>query len=290
MRQQRITIIGLGLIGGSLGLALKAAFKDEILITGFDKEETSMRQAVACGAIDKFSLDLAQVVSTAEVVYLCTPVLQIEPMVKQILPFLKQGTIITDVGSTKRYIGEMLEKLLPEGITYIGGHPMTGREQSGILAADKALFRNKWYIVILNKKVSEQAIDEVCRLAKATGAMVTVMDAVIHDRCAAVISHVPHVTAAAMVNLLELYPEKEESLKLAAGGFRDTTRIASSNADMWADICMTNPEAIADSLRNLQGLLSEMIEAMEHGDRQFIHDFFAAAKNKRDRLLPAVTN
>ena len=290
MKTQHITIIGLGLIGGSLGLALKAAYGEKIHITGIDKEEASMHQALACGAIDKFSSSLPEGVNGADIVFLCTPVLQIVHMVQEILPFLKQGAIITDVGSTKKYIGEALEKILPEGITYIGGHPMTGREQSGILAADKNLFRNKWYIVILNKTTQQDAVDEVCRLAEATGATVTVMDATIHDRCAAVISHVPHVTAAAMVNLLDLYPEKEESLKLAAGGFRDTTRIASSNADMWADICMTNPAAITGSLRNLQGLLGEMIEAMENGDRQFIHDFFAAAKNKRDKLLPAVTN
>jgi prephenate dehydrogenase len=290
MRQQQITIIGLGLIGGSLGMALKAAYGDEVCITGIDKDEASMRQAVLCGAVDKIASDLAVGVCNAEVVFLCTPVLQIISMVKQILPFLRPGTIITDVGSTKRYIGEVLEELLPDEIAYIGGHPMTGREKSGITAADKDLFRNKWYIVILNNSASKQAADKVCQLAEATGAMVTVMDAVVHDRCAAVISHVPHVTAAAMVNLLDLYPEKDESLKLAAGGFRDTTRIASSNADMWADICMTNPKAISESLRNLQGLLDEMIAAMENGDREFVHDFFAAAKHKRDKLLPAVTN
>jgi prephenate dehydrogenase len=290
MRQQRITIIGLGLIGGSLGLALKAAYGNEIIITGVDKKETSMQQAAARGAIDNFATDLSEGVCEAEIVFLCTPVLQIITMVKQILPFLKRDTIITDVGSTKKYIGDALEKLLPPEITYIGGHPMTGREQSGILAADKDLFRNKWYIIIPGKTASKRAADEVCRFAEATGAMVTVMDAVIHDRCAAVISHVPHVTAAAMVNLLDLYPDKEESLKLAAGGFRDTTRIASSDADMWADICLTNQAAISDSLRNLQGLLGEVIEAMETGDRQFVHDFFSAAKYKRDKLLPSVTN
>lgn len=288
--RKHITIIGLGLIGGSLGLALKDAYGDEIVITGIDKDTNTMSEAALSGAVDKIAGSLAEGVSRAEIIYLCTPVLQIVSIVKQILPFLKPGTIITDVGSTKKYIWEALKELIPKEITYIGGHPMTGREKSGFAAADKDLFRNKWYIVILNKTVSEKEIHEVCMLAEATGAMVTVMDAEIHDRCAAVISHVPHVTAAAMVNLLDLYPEKDESLKLAAGGFRDTTRIASSNADMWADICITNPKAIAESLRNLQGLLGEIIEAIESSDREFIHDFFAAAKHKRDKLLPAVTN
>jgi prephenate dehydrogenase len=290
MRQTQITIIGLGLIGGSLGMALKTAFTGNIFITGIDKEEDSMRRAVECGAIDKFTLNLSEGVCEADVVFLCTPVLQIVPMVKKILPFLKQGVVITDVGSTKKYVGEVLSELLPKDITYVGGHPMTGRERSGILAADKDLFRGKWYILIPTTAAPAQAVDVVCQLVEATGALVTVMDAVTHDRCAAVISHVPHVAAAAMVNLLDLYPEKGESLKLAAGGFRDTTRIASSNADMWADICMTNPHAIIESLSNLQGILGGVIEAIERGDRQFVHDFFVTAKNKRDKLLPAVTN
>lgn len=284
----KITIIGMGLIGGSIGLALKAASKYKYRITGIDNGGNTLRQSVLCGAADCVTTDLAKGVSEADVVFICTPVLQIVPVVKKILPFLKPGAILTDVGSTKGYVGERITAILPAHIYYVAGHPMAGREQSGITAADKDLFRDKWYIVIpAEASSSPYAVETVCQLIKDIGARITTMDTVSHDRCAAIISHVPHIAAAALVNLLDVYPNPEDSLKLAGGGFRDTTRIASSNADMWSDICLTNADSITDGLENLQAILGKIVNDIRQGDRQNLYDFFRAAKTRRDALITA---
>ncbi|CUH96879.1 hypothetical protein P22_2991 [Propionispora sp. 2/2-37] len=285
MSKIHICIIGMGLIGGSLGLALKEASYDQFNITAVDNNPQSLKIAVERGAADQICTEPSQGVRKADIVFICTPVLQIVPIVEQILPFLKKETIITDVGSTKEYLAEKINAILPAGISYVGGHPMAGREQSGIEAADKTLFRNKWYIFIPEVSTSLQALKAVTHIIEYTGANITTMKVKEHDRCAAVISHVPHVAAASMVNLLDFSHDADESLKLAGGGFRDTTRIASSNADMWADICLTNGAAITDGLEDLRSLLAQVILDIERGNRQAIHDFFSVAKKRRDALL-----
>ena len=267
MSRLKLAIIGVGLIGGSLGLCLK------------DK-------LVALGAVDYASADIEAVVSEADIVFLSPPVLQIVPMVEKILPYLKKGCILTDAGSTKGYIWQHLQKILPDDIYYIAGHPMTGREKSGVDAAIKDLFVGKAYVIVEDTGAPPEAHKKLMSVLKYTGANFTTLDIAKHDRCASVISHVPHVTAAALVTLLNRSGDDRDScIKLIGGGFRDTTRIASSNADMWADICMTNGEAIASDLRELQAILGEVITAVEHHDRQAVHDYFAASKQLRDHLL-----
>ncbi len=281
-----LAIIGVGLIGGSLGLCLKEKLGDEIFITGLCRTEESMKNAVELGAVDYASADIEKVVGNAEIIFLSPPVLQIVPMVKKILPYLKPGTILTDAGSTKKYIADELKKILPSDIYYIGGHPMTGREKSGVTAASADLFKNKVYVIISNPDVPSDAYEKLFGLLQLTEASFTALEIERHDRCAAIISHVPHVAAAALVNLLnqaggDLY----FCLKLIGGGFKDTTRIASSNADMWADICMTNSAEISASLRDMQNILGEVINAIDNHDRQFVHDYFTRSKNRRDEIL-----
>lgn len=283
-----ITIIGLGLIGGSIGLALKHQANDAIHITGFDRNIDVLQMAAERGAVDDYTDDYCQAVKAADVIFLCTPVLQIVATVKSILPFVKPGVILTDVGSTKRFVFEQLAAILPPDVCYVGGHPMAGSEKSGICAASKELFQNKWYILIPETTQSPAAVSTITNLIGCTGALITTMDVNKHDECAAVISHVPHVAAAALVNLLGLSPENLESnLKLAGGGFRDTTRIASSDSDMWADICLTNTEAMVDSLRNFTSSIDDLIAKMQEGDRQAVYDFFHSAKVQRDTLINA---
>lgn len=281
-----LAIIGVGLIGGSLGLCLKQKMGDSIYITGLCRTQTSMDKAVELGAVDSASADIKKVVENADIVFLSPPVLQIVPMVEKILPYLKKGAIITDAGSTKKYIWEHLKKILPPDIYYIAGHPMTGREKSGVTAAKADLFVGKAYVIVEDTGAPKSAHEKLMSVLKYTGANFTTLDIAKHDRCASVISHVPHVTAAALVTLLDRAgADRESSIKLIGGGFRDTTRIASSNADMWADICMTNGEAIAHNLRELQNILDEVITACENGDRQAIYDYFAASKKCRDSIL-----
>ena len=286
MAKMTLAIIGVGLIGGSLGLALKSRLGDEIYITGLCRTQASMDLAVERGAVDMASPDIAAVVRDADIVFLSTPVLQMMPMVQKLLPYLKKGAILTDAGSTKQYLWQHLQKVLPQDVYYIAGHPMTGREKSGVQAADKDLFVNKAYVIVEDTGAPQEAHEKLMSVLKYTEANFTTLDIAKHDRCASVISHVPHVTAAALVTLLNRSQgDLESCLKLAGGGFKDTTRIASSNADMWADICMTNPEAIVNNLKDLQAILGEVIVSIEQRDREAVHDYFAAAKKRRDCIL-----
>ena len=291
MARLNLAIIGVGLIGGSLGLCLKDKMGDDIYITGQCRTQKSMDLAMEMGAVDFASSDIEEVVKNADVIFLSTPVLQMVPMVEKMLPYLKSGAIITDAGSTKQFIWKNLQKILPPDIYYVAGHPMTGREMSGVAAAKKDLFENKCYVIVENTGAPKEATDKICELVRLTGADLETLDIAQHDRCASVISHIPHVAAAGLVTLLNRsHGDMEACLKLAGGGFKDTTRIASSNADMWADICMTNQEAITNHLKLLQGILAEVIVAIESGDRQAVHDYFAESKKRRDSILEQTKN
>ena len=280
---RQIAIIGMGLIGGSLGLAIKAAPDKQFRIIGIDTNPVALDIARQRGAADTVTTDFQQGVSEADIIFLCTPVLQIPAIVEKIAPHIKQGAILTDTGSTKRFLIDQITGILPQGVHYVPGHPMAGREQSGMQAANATLFQEKWYILI--SQGDDQAIETIRQIVQCTGARVTTMNATEHDSCTALISHIPHIGAAAMVNLLRYAHDQESSIKLAGGGFRDTTRIASSNADMWADICMTNAGPIADSLDKFSEIISQVAAAVRQGDRQAIHTFFANAKLRRDELL-----
>jgi prephenate dehydrogenase len=285
LNAKRIAVIGMGLIGGSLGLSFKAARGSKIEVTGIDTDELSLVKARQRGAADMVTTDCKAGVADADLVFICTPVLQVASLVKEIAPFLKPGAILTDTGSTKGYLMEQIRALLPAAVHYVPGHPMAGREKSGIEAADEKLFKDKWYILTPATAAPVQAIDTVQQVIGWTGARITVMDAAKHDWCTALISHVPHIGAAALVNLLAFSDDQDSSIKLAGGGFRDTTRIASSNADMWADICVTNAGPIADSLDKFIQSLTAVAAAVRQGDRACLHSFFAKAKKRRDELL-----
>lgn len=281
-----LAIIGVGLIGGSFGLAVKEKLRERVHITGLCRSRSSIEAALRRGAVDEASADAASAVRGADIVYLSTPVLQMVSMVETIRPFLKKGAVVTDAGSTKEYLWNEIPSRLPEGVYYVSGHPMTGKEKSGVEAADKDLFRHKCYVLMEETTAPPEIYQRVADLIKLTGANLATLDVKRHDRCAAVISHVPHVTAAALVTLLDRSGgDLSAALKLAGGGFKDTTRIASSNADMWADICLTNSAAIAEYLRHLTVILEEVVDAVEAGDRAALYDYFTAAKERRDRIL-----
>ena len=286
----KLAIIGVGLIGGSLGLCLKDKLGDEIFVTGLCRSQESMIRAQVLGAVDVATSDLEQVVGDADIIFLSPPVLQIVPMVKKILPYIKPGAILTDAGSTKQFIWRELKKILPPNIFYVAGHPMTGREKSGVEAADKNLFKGKAYVIVEDTGAPLEAHEKLMNILKLTEANFLTVDIAKHDRCASIISHVPHLAAAALVTLLnDAGDDLDSCLKLIGGGFKDTTRIASSNADMWADICMTNGEAISTHLKDLQGILGKVISAIENHDRQAVHDYFSKSKERRDKILEAVT-
>ncbi|MGI6092954.1 MAG: prephenate dehydrogenase/arogenate dehydrogenase family protein [Veillonellaceae bacterium] len=287
MSMLNITIIGLGLIGGSIGLAFKDKLQGGSIISGWDINPEVRDLSLERKVVDRISSNLADAVHDADVVFLCTPVLQMLSIVERIAPYMKKGAVLTDVGSTKQFVFEKIEQMLPPGVNYVGGHPMAGSERSGVAAADKELFMNKYYILVSSPKTPPAAIGMIRSLIALTGAIITTMDMEKHDLYAAMTSHVPHVTAAALVNLLEHLSEPE-GLQLAGGGFRDTTRIAGSDADVWADICVSNCDAVADGLRKLQDLLGEVIAAAQTSDREALHTFFSKAKQRRDLIVTSL--
>ena len=285
MSVTRVAILGLGLIGGSLGLALRSAASAEVHVTGYARRSETGEWAIKMGAVDVMAATPELAVADAEFVFLCTPVLQMLPVAQRALPHMKSGAVLTDVGSTKRWFAEAIRPLLPIGVRYIGGHPMAGREKSGLEAAAPDLFRDRWYLFTPAADTPENLLSQLRRLIESTGAMTAVLDDGNHDRITAVISHVPHVTAAALVHLLEKEKNPAETARFIGGGFRDTTRIASSDADMWADICMTNSGNIAASLDELAGVLTEAARLVRAGDRNGIHAYFIKAKSVRNTLL-----
>lgn len=281
-----VAILGLGLIGGSIALALKQSLQDKVTVNAFDCQKTTIEYARQCTPIDFVTDDYIAAVKDADLVLLAVPVLQMIPLAETIMPHLKEGAVLTDVGSTKAAICRDMAQILREDVSFVAGHPMAGIELSGIAAAKADLFDNKFYIVIPETAKNDVSVELVKSMVRAIGARVTTLDLAAHDACVAVISHVPHVAAAGLVNLLGCSPENlEHNVKLAGGGFRDTTRIASSDADMWADICISNGDAIKKTLKNYQEMLGIIVNAIEAGDRQAIHSYFRTAKLRRDALL-----
>lgn len=285
MKSLNIAILGMGLIGGSLGLAFREAPGEAIRVTGYARKRETAEKALAAGAADSMAVTLPEAVKDADFVFLCAPMLQMLPLAMECLPQMKSGAVLTDVGSTKSWFAKKIRPLLPEGVHYIGGHPMAGREKSGIEAAVPGLFRQRWYILTPYADTPPYVLEKLRQLIARTGALTAVLDEESHDRMAAVISHVPHVAAATLVHLLKQEANPDQTARFVGGGFRDTTRIASSDADMWADICLTNPENIAAKLDEMQAVLADMAQMIRNGNRNGIHTFFREAKSMRDAVL-----
>jgi len=280
----KLSIIGVGLIGGSLGLALKKTMGSDIHIKGFGRNIKNLEEAKKLGAIDEIAQSYEEIASV-NIIYLSTPVLSMLPIVKELIPFLKPGTIITDAGSTKGLIFQEIKKILPENVYYIAGHPMTGREKSGVAAANADLFVKKVYVIIDDSAVSHEAYHRLMNVLSKTGATFVYLSIEEHDRAASVISHIPHIAASGLVHLLKTSEDPKTTANLIGGGFRDTTRIASSNADMWADILMSNAECIAGDIDRYIEILSDLKYAVEEKNRQKLYDYFNEGKIFRDNLL-----
>lgn len=272
-----ILIIGTGLIGGSLGLALK----DSPLVNniyGYDPNEDAINIALKIGAIDE-GTDLVKGASQAGVIFLCSPLSRYKEIISQITPVLRPGTIVTDVGSTKQEVMQIFANL-PPNIWGIGGHPMAGSEIKGINGADRYLFENAVY-GLTPGNVPQDQVDKLINIIQATGAKIKILDAVIHDQIVATVSHVPHLAAVALVNLTE---GSEDNLIMAAGGFRDTTRIASSNPELWEDILLFNREHILKQLEKLTDILEAFKTTIDKRDSKGLLEILKTAKTIRDEI------
>lgn len=278
----RMAIIGLGLIGGSMGLALKRA-KADVEVVGFARRPGVASRAIELGAADRTEGSLSSTVKGADLVLIATPVMAMKAILAEIGESLNDGCIVTDVASTKAQVMGWAEESLPLGVSFIGGHPMAGKETSGIEAADADLFRGCTYCLVPGPSATKGAIDTLEDLVKKIGAKPLFIDAATHDSLVAAISHLPMIISAALVSMTTKSPSWPEMAKLAASGFRDLTRLASGSPEMSRDICLTNKGPI---LR----WLDEYIQELERfrrlvGEGQGLEEAFSEAREAREGWL-----
>lgn len=285
VRFKRILIIGTGLIGGSLCLNIKKEHP-QITVVGMDANRHSLEGALEAHGIDEIGTDFASEVVKADVLLLCTPVKQTMAFLSQLNDIkLVKPLLVSDVGSTKGEIMTLVESLVNEQLRFVGGHPMAGSHKSGFIAADVNLFENAYYVLTPSSTVTAETVEHLQDLLKGTRGKFVEMTAVEHDQITGVVSHLPHIIASALVRHNQVLVEQlPMTKKLAAGGFRDITRIASSDPAMWTDILLSNQEVLISEMKDWQGQMSDILNWLESADRQTIFNFFASAKNFRDAL------
>jgi prephenate dehydrogenase len=279
---RKITIVGVGLLGGSLGLAVKRR-KLAREVAGFVRRAASLKDCEKAGAVDFATTDLLAAVSNADLVILCTPLSQMRSRVRQMLPALKQGAIVTDVGSVKASVVRELESLVARsGAHFVGSHPMAGSEKTGVNAAGADLFANAVCIVTPTKKTNASAVRKVEQFWKTVGSRVLRLTPELHDVLAGRASHLPHVIAATLATHVLNPANPRHQTALCANGFRDTTRIASGSPEMWRDIALANRKNIGKSLDSFIADLKKFRRALAKADVNDIARFFETAKKRRD--------
>lgn len=274
-----VTIIGVGLLGGSAGLAIKA-LGGGVQVAGVGRRAESLREAMRVGAIDSVHLDAAETVGKSELVILATPVCSFERYLKAIAPHLKKGAIVTDVGSTKGQVVRAASKILGAKGVFVGSHPMAGSDRRGPQHATANLFRGAKCIVTPTAKTPAAAMRKVEQFWRALGMGVVKMSPTQHDRAVAEISHLPHALSCLLMRL-----PAEENLNVAANGFRDMTRIAGSDVEMWRDIFLTNPKAILAVTAKFRRSLGQLEKLISAGDAAAIEKFLHAAKSRREDFI-----
>ena len=282
---KQITIVGVGLIGGSLAKALrKSGFAGSIV--GADRDEAALKTAVELGVIDRYSNDLAEAVAGADIVVLSVPVRQTGAVLTEMLPGLESRSVISDVGSSKALVVSAAQQALGDRMDrFVPGHPIAGREKSGVAASETELFRDHRVILTPLESTQQDAVDLVTQMWTSVGAETSCLSVEQHDLVLAATSHLPHVLAYATVDTLAGTEYVEEIFEFAAGGFRDFSRIASSDPVMWRDVCLTNKTAILDVLDRFENQLGEIRKAIEADDSDKLTETFANSKKIRDNFL-----
>ena len=289
VRFQKISIIGVGLLGGSIGLAVRQRrLAGEV--AGFVRRKSSLKDCEKAGAVDYATTDLLAAVSNADLVILCTPLAQMRSLAQQFLPALKRGAIVTDVGSVKADVVRELESIIKKsGAHFIGSHPMAGAEKTGVLAARKNLFENAVCVLTPTKKSNAAAVRKLEQFWKSIGSRVLKLDAAQHDLLVSRSSHLPHVVAATLAGLVLNPTHPKTQAALCATGFRDTTRIASGSPEMWRDIALANRKHLARSVDAFAVELKKFQTALKSGDAKAVENFFTTAKQRRDNWCAKAT-
>ncbi|MFC1571337.1 prephenate dehydrogenase [Candidatus Margulisiibacteriota bacterium] len=284
----RIAIIGLGLIGGSIGMGLKKLLLASNLspsIVGIPRREETIQAAISRGVIDEGTIDPKKGVADADLVFICTPISLIIPILKEIAPALKKGAIVTDVGSSKYEIVSQADKLMPKGTYFVGGHPMAGKEKVKLEEAEADLFNGKAWVLTPTSKTSKKALTQVGEVIQLLSGTVIQLDPKLHDLVVAGISHVPLAVAAALVNgVADVEWGQEEMKKLVASGFRDTTRVASGDPLLGVDIFSTNKKAVLKMISVFKKSLAGLEKLIKQENHEEIKKALEKAKSFRDSL------
>lgn len=273
-----LTIVGVGLIGGSIGLAAKKRGVARRVL-GVGRDPRHVEQALQLGAIDAGTLDLAGAARTADCIIFCAPVDRIAAQIKDAAVHCKAGTILTDAGSTKREIVQAVEADLPGHLGFVGGHPLTGSEKKGVEHSHADLFVQRWTVLTPTERTPKDALASVQSLWQALGSRVRIMAPADHDQALALTSHLPHLVASVLAGILP-----DDWIELTASGFRDSTRVASGDPGLWTPIFQHNRQAVLAALDQLEDRLREVRQALTYHDVSRIDQFLAQGKKVRDAL------
>lgn len=277
----RITILGVGLLGASFALALK---KNRLCgtITGYGRNRGNLQRAKEREIIDSFESDPAAACRDADLIMLSTPVGSFLELIKTIAPALKKGAVLSDVGSVKGKLVREIEKIMPENVHYIGGHPIAGSDRSGIDSANAELFRGAKYIVTPTENSDPAALEKIKDLWKSLGSDILTLSPGEHDRIFASISHLPHLVAYALVNTVA---DMDRSyLDFSGKGFMDATRIASSSEELWNDICLLNRENLLEALAVFKKNLDTLDQYLKAGNADSLKEEFRKARALRENI------
>ncbi|MDD4801996.1 MAG: prephenate dehydrogenase [Syntrophomonas sp.] len=275
---KRIAIIGLGVIGASLGMALKNA-RPDFEVLGSDIDPPTVKKAMEMAAINRPLLD--EDLCGCAIVFIATPLRIIPEVLIRIRGQISPGTIVSDVGSVKSWVMHQYEKYLPPDITFIGGHPLAGSDRSGITGADKYLLQNAVYVLTPSAAADAEKVEILYKLLAHIGATPMVLSSDEHDRMVSKVSHLPHIAAASLMNMLE---HNLEDLHLAGGGLRDTTRIAASNPELWEDILLLNGTAVADGIRDFISQLENYLNVISNNDDTSLNQYLTSAQRTRKNM------
>jgi prephenate dehydrogenase len=282
---RKVTIIGVGLLGGSIGLAVK---RRKLVspggVAGFVRRAASEKDCEKAGAVDFATTDLLAAVWDADLVILCTPLAQMLPRVQEMLPALKRGAIVTDVGSVKAGVVRDLERLVAKtGARFVGSHPMAGAEKTGVGAASADLFVNAVCVITPTRESNPAAVRQVEQFWKSLGARTLRLQPKRHDLFVSRTSHLPHILASVLAGYVLNPVQPKQQAALCANGFRDTTRIASGSPEMWRDIALANRKNIARTVDIFVAELKKIQRVLKNADSKAIAGFFETAKARRER-------
>jgi len=279
MFPRQMTILGVGLLGGSLGLAARSAFP-QCKIIGYGHRRQTLEKAIEIGAIDAPETDPAASVEGSDLVILCTPVGIFESLLKQIGPSLSAGALVTDVGSTKRSVANLAESILPKNVDFIASHPIAGSEKRGVEFSRADLFANQLCILTPTAKTNPKVLDKMEGFWRSLAMRIVRINPEDHDRLLADVSHLPHLLAAALVAMQE-----DAGLDLCGKGFLDTTRIAGGDGGLWRDIFLDNADNLKAGLRRLQAQFLAVEKMLDAKNADALRDWLDAAAKRREKVL-----